>query len=37
VIYVDDFTSSAQTVEERFDIYKRAKQVMKQGGFNLRK
>ena len=35
--YVDDFTSGAQTVEEGFNIYQKAKQLMQQGGFNLRK
>ena len=33
--YVDDFTSGAQNVEEGFDVYRRAKQVMEQGEFNL--
>ena len=35
--YVDDFTSGAQTVEEGFNIYQKARYLMKQGGFNLRK
>jgi len=35
--YVDDFVSGAQTIDDRFDIFKGSKQVMKQGGFNLRK
>ena len=35
--YIDDFTSGAQTVEEGFNIYQKAKQLMQQGGFNLRK
>ena len=36
-LYVDDFTSGAETVEEGFNIYKGTKQLMKKGGFNLRK
>ena len=36
-LYVDDFTCGAGTVEEGFSIYKGAKQLMKRGGFNLRK
>ena len=35
--YVDDFTSGAQTVEEGLNIYQKAKLLMQQGGFNLRK
>ena len=35
--YVDDFTTGTQTVDKGFDIYKKAKQLMKEGGFNLRK
>ena len=35
--YVDDFTSGAKSIEEGVNIYQRAKQLMKQGGFNLRK
>ena len=35
--YVDDFTSGAQTIEEGLKLYLRARQLMKQGGFNLRK
>ena len=35
--YVDDFTTGTQTVDKGFDVYKKAKQLMCQGGFNLRK
>ena len=34
-LYVDDFTCGAGTVEEGFNIYKGAKQLIKKGGFNL--
>jgi len=37
VFHVNDFTICAQNVEKGFDIYKRVKQVVEQGGFNLRK
>ena len=33
--YIDDFTSDAQTVEEGFNIYQKAKQLTQLGGFNL--
>ena len=35
--YVDDFVSGAINVEEGLTIYQKAKEIMKQGGFNLRK
>ena len=35
--YVDDLTCGASSVEEGFHIYQKAKLLMKQGGFNLRK
>ena len=34
---VDDFTSGASTIGEGFEIYQKAKSLMKSGGFNLRK
>ena len=34
---MNDFTGGAVTVEEGFDIYNKAKRLMKGGGFNLRK
>ena len=33
--YVDDFVSGALTTEEGFSIYQKAKEIMKQGEFNL--
>ena len=35
--YVDDFVSGAANDEEVLTIYQKAKEMMKQGGFNLRK
>ena len=35
--YVDDFVSGAIYVEEGLTIYQKAKEIMKQGGFNLHK
>ena len=35
--YVDDFTCGASSIEEGFDSYQKAKHLMNQGGFNLRK
>ena len=35
--YVDDFTGGAESVEEAFTIYGKAKELMRKGGFNLRK
>ena len=35
--YVDDFVSGALTAEEGLSIYQKAKEIMKHGGFNLRK
>ena len=35
--YVDDFTGGAETVEEAFTTYGKAKELMRKGGFNLRK
>ncbi|KAK6181726.1 hypothetical protein SNE40_009523 [Patella caerulea] len=36
-IYVDDFTSGAQSEDEAFELYKSAKSKLLDGGFNLRK
>ncbi len=36
-LYVDDFVSGAENDERALDIYKRSKQIMCSGGFNLRK
>ena len=36
-IYVDDFTSGAQTIVEGLELYQKARQLMKQGGFDLHK
>jgi hypothetical protein len=36
-LYVDDFVSGAQNDNKAFNIYKDSKQVMLDGGFNLRK
>lgn len=36
-LYVDDFTAGSNDVESAFDIYVKSKQIMKEGGFNLRK
>ena len=35
--YVDNFTGGAETVEEAFTTYEKAKELMRKGGFNLRK
>ena len=35
--YVDDIISGANTGEEAFDLYTKAKVIFRQGGFNLRK
>ena len=35
--YVDDLTSSCDTVEEAFNLFVKSKELMAQGGFNLRK
>ena len=35
--YVDDFTGGTETVEEAFTTYEKAKELMRKGGFNLRK
>ena len=35
--YIDDFTGGAETVEEAFTTYEKAKELMRKGGFNLRK
>ena len=36
-LYVDDLSSSNNSNQEAFEIYSVAKEIMKQGGFNLRK
>ena len=36
-LYVDDFVSGAESDERALDIYKGSKQIMRSGGFNLRK
>jgi hypothetical protein len=36
-LYVDDLVTGADSEEQAFKIYKGAKQVMSEGGFNLRK
>ena len=36
-LYVDDLISGAQNDDKAFDIYKDAKKIMLDGGFNLRK
>ena len=35
--YVDDFTGGAETVQEGLNIYEKAKELMRKGGFNLHK
>ena len=35
--YVDDIISGADTEEEAFKLYTQAKEIFRQGGFNLRK
>ena len=36
-LYADDINTGAHTVEETIELYRKAKQIMKEGGFNLRK
>ncbi|PFX14402.1 hypothetical protein AWC38_SpisGene21442 [Stylophora pistillata] len=36
-LYVDDFITGSETDEEALVIYKKSKQIMAEGGFNLRK
>jgi len=36
-LYVDDFLGGAQNIEKGFSVYQGATQIMKSGGFNLRK
>lgn len=36
-LYVDDFVTGTDSEEKAFEIYKLSKQVMSEGGFNLRK
>ncbi len=36
-LYVDDFPGGAQNDDEAYSIYEKAKHVMSEGGFNLRK
>ena len=36
-LYVDDFVAGAMNDEEAFEIYHKARQIMKAAGFNLRK
>ena len=36
-LYVDDFLGGAQDIEEGFNVYQGATEIMKAGGFNLRK
>ena len=36
-LYVDDLITGASTVEQGFELYQRAKRIMKEGGLNLRK
>ena len=36
-LYVDDLITGASTVEQGFELYQRAKCIMKEGGLNLRK
>jgi len=35
--YVDDFITGASNVDKGMEIYQKAKQLMKSGGFNLPK
>ena len=35
--YVDDFTGGAEAVQEGLNVYEKAKELMRKGGFNLRK
>ena len=36
-LYVDDLITEASTAEQGFELYQRAKRIMKEGGLNLRK
>ena len=36
-LYVDDFVSGTQTIDEAINLYKKSKSLMADGGFNLRK
>ena len=36
-LYVDDFITGTDNVASAFQIYSRAKQIMSEGGMNLRK
>ena len=36
-LYVDDLTAGAEDEKKVFDIYQKAKKIMSEGGFNLRK
>ena len=36
-LYVDDLITGTETDEEAIDVYKKSKQIMADGGFNLRK
>ena len=36
-LYVDDLISGSDTVESAYNIYEKSKQIMAEGGFNLRK
>ena len=36
-LFVDDLAGGANSVEEAFEIFKSSKEIMKRGGFNLRK
>ena len=36
-LYADDINTGAHTTQETIELYKKAKQIMKEGGFNLRK
>ena len=37
LFYIDDLATGEKSVDESFHIYKRSKQIMAEGGFNLRK
>ena len=36
-LYVDDLSTGEKTVEEAFELYKKSKTMLKEGGFDLRK
>ena len=36
-LYADDVNTGGYTLEETYDLYKKSKKIMKDGGFNLRK